>query len=76
MKDQIRCVVDIDLMVRTSGDLTYSSFEDVRGSIPAAGDPVLVREPGSGAHGFGTVVEVDRTDKMVYLDVDWGSLDG
>lgn len=65
--------IAIDLNVRVRGDLTYSGFEDIEGTLPADG-LVEVYEPESGVRGRGRVVDVDDQAELVYLEVDWPGL--
>lgn len=66
--------IAIDLNVRVRGNLTYSGFEDIEGERPDEGAPVRVHEPESGLVGTGRVIEVDKENELIYLEVDWASL--
>jgi hypothetical protein len=68
-----RARVAIDPNVRVRGNDTFTSLEDVTGSV-AAGDAVEVYEPESGLAGDGVITEVDEARKLVYLSVSWPSL--
>jgi len=65
--------VEIDLNVRVQGNATYTGFEDVQGKI-ALGDEVVVFESESGVEGTGRVTDIDFRRQLVYLAVDWESL--
>lgn len=65
--------VDIDLNVRVRNGETYTGLEDVDGPVET-GQTVRVREPESGLIGAGRITEIDPDAGLVYLTVDWGSL--
>lgn len=67
--------VPIDLNVRVEHGYTYAWIRDVDGPSPQQGDQVEVYEPESGLTGFAIVARVDADRALVFLDVDWGSLD-
>lgn len=66
-------VVVIDPNVRLAGNRTYAGVEDVVGDI-AVGSEVVVSEPESGLRGSGRITDIDLRRRLVYLEVDWGSL--
>jgi len=66
--------VEIDLNVRVRGNWTFTGLEDADGPI-AVGDVVQVFEPESGIEGPGRVEEVDLHRRLIFLSVDWASLD-
>lgn len=64
----------IDPNVRVAGDLTFSGFEHVRGTIPVEGQAVLVREPEADLVAVGRVHHVDYEDSLIYIAVKWETL--
>lgn len=65
--------VRIDPNVRVRGNGTYSGVEDVYGVL-VQGDEVVVFEPEANLVGKGRVSEIDLERQLVYLAVDWSSL--
>jgi hypothetical protein len=65
--------VQIDPNIRVRGQLTFAGLEDVTGPL-AVGQTVEVIEPESDLIGTGRVVEIDPARSLVYLGVDWSSL--
>lgn len=65
--------IEIDLNVRVRGNLTYSGYEHADGPL-SEGEPVTVYEPDSGLAGSGCIVELDDDSRIVYIAVDWTSL--
>jgi hypothetical protein len=64
----------IDPNVHVSGGLTFSGLEDVRGPMPAVGHEVLVREPEANLVAVGVVRQIDRNDRLIFIEVDWAQL--
>lgn len=67
-------VVTIDPNVRVNGDQTYAAFEDVRGGNAHIDDHVLVQVDEMDLVGNGIVSSLDWESRLVYLDVDWSSI--
>lgn len=65
--------VTIDPNVRVRGNLTFAGLEDVVGDL-VEGGTVRVVEPEAGLVGTGVVTEIDNETRLVYLRVDWASL--
>jgi hypothetical protein len=71
MKTNTRITIDMNKRVR--GDQTVSGFEDVVGPMQVNSD-VTVSERESSLVGTATITEVDISNQLVYLRVDWNSL--
>lgn len=68
-------VVDPNSTSRRFPGLSVAGFTDAL-FIPVRGDVVQVHQPdenGSDYVGTGTVIDVDGTHGLIYLDVDWSS---
>jgi len=66
--------IAIDPNVRVKGNRTYAGLEDVDGGPVAVGDRVRVWEPEGDISGFATVVDLDQDRNLVYLEVNWWTL--
>lgn len=66
--------ITIDPNVRIHGNDTYAGFEDITGGPVAVGEPVTVVEIESHLIGEGRVTHISEESKLVYLSVDWASL--
>jgi hypothetical protein len=64
----------IDPNVRVRGGQTYSAFRHVRGDTPQVGQEVFVREPESNLVGKAVVTDINNSDHLIYLRVDWAAL--
>jgi len=66
--------VEIDLNVRVRGNWTFVGLEDADGQV-TVGDLVQVFEPESELEGPGRIEEVDFERRLIFLSVDWASLE-
>lgn len=70
--------IEIDPNVRLGGTRTFAGFEHVRGTDGVklyVGEVVEVVEPESHLYGKGMVESIDVERRLVFLDVEWATLE-
>lgn len=65
--------VEIDPNIRVRGNQTRTGLKHVHGPI-AVGFEVTVYESESGIEGVGTITDINHAKRLVWLAVDWASL--